>query len=110
MNPRGFFIHLYLTVIISHLTAVELVHELAEYLSRRYPDDFYVVRHPHRYSEDPHRLVASRQAPFVDWGWDGKPPIRQISITALNETYNIPLSIVDGDRAPERALEIAGYL
>ncbi|PPQ70136.1 hypothetical protein CVT24_003883 [Panaeolus cyanescens] len=90
--------------------AVELVHELAEYLSRRYPEDFYVVRHSHRSSDASQEPFESQQTPYTDWGWDGQPPIRQISITALGEVYDLPLSVADGHRAPERALEIAGYL
>ncbi|PPQ66283.1 hypothetical protein CVT26_010967 [Gymnopilus dilepis] len=87
--------------------AVELVHELAEYLSRRYPSDFSVTRHPSSSSN------ASPDQAFCDWGWDAQPPIKSITITALKEkdaSYDLPLSINDGEGAAERAMQIAGLL
>ncbi|KAH9482879.1 hypothetical protein JR316_0004979 [Psilocybe cubensis] len=82
--------------------AIELVHELAEYLSRRYPKDFEVIR----YSE---RLI-DRDGAYCDWGWEDLPAIRTIKITSLDASYELPLSTNDGDRAPEKAMEIAGLL
>jgi hypothetical protein len=81
--------------------AVELVHELAEYLSRRYPKDFSVVRHSQRF----HAGTA-----FCDWGWEGAPPIRTVKMHSLGLSYDLPLSVQDGSRAGERAMEIAGLL
>lgn len=82
-------------------TAVELVHELAEYLSRRYPKDFSVVRHSQR-------IHAGTL--FCDWGWEGAPPIKTVTMHSLGLSYNLPLSVQDGSRAGERAMEIAGLL
>ncbi|PPQ77299.1 LOW QUALITY PROTEIN: hypothetical protein CVT25_010881 [Psilocybe cyanescens] len=82
--------------------AVELVHELAEYLCRRYPSYFEAVRYPERLI-DPDRA-------FCDWGWKDLPAIRTVRITSLNVSYDLPLSTDDGDRAPERAMEIAGLM
>lgn len=36
--------------------------------------------------------------------------MKTVSITSLGVSYELPLSVEDGDRAPERALEIAGLL
>ncbi|KAF4619332.1 hypothetical protein D9613_005471 [Agrocybe pediades] len=85
--------------------AIELVHELAEYLSRRYPSDFEAVRHSARVM-DAQNLTVS----YCDWGWDDLPPIKTIRMNSLNVSYDLPLSIDDGNQAPERAMEIAGLL
>ncbi|KAJ3501269.1 hypothetical protein NLJ89_g9413 [Agrocybe chaxingu] len=90
--------------------AVELVHELAEYLSRRYPGEFHIIRHVQRVVSSPEQVVEGGAAPFADWGWYGLPAIKSISITSLNASYILPLSVADGDRAPERAMEVAGLL
>jgi len=82
-------------------TAVELVHELAEYLVRRYPKDFSVVRHSHRFRTG---------TVFCDWGWEGAPPIKTVTMLSLGLSYDLPLSVQDGNRAGERAMEIAGLL
>ena len=94
-------------VIHSHtlLIAVELVHELAEYLSRRYPNEFQVVRHDHNING-----ASEFAGAFSGWGWEDQPPVKTVSITSLGVSYELPLSVADGDRAPERALEIAGLL
>jgi len=81
--------------------AVELVHELAEYLSRRYPKDFSVVRHSQR---------LSAGAVYCDWGWEEAPPIKTVTMLSLGISYDLPLSVQDGSRAAERAMEIAGLL
>ncbi|KAF8914122.1 hypothetical protein CPB84DRAFT_1741949 [Gymnopilus junonius] len=85
-----------------NLTAVELVHELAEYLSRRFPSDFSVTRHSKR--------IISPDGTFCDWGWEGLPPIEAIRITSLDISYDLPSSVDDGNQAPERAMQIAGLL
>jgi hypothetical protein len=82
-------------------TAVELVHELAEYLVRRHPKDFSVVRHSHRFRTG---------TVFCDWGWEGAPPIKTVTMLSLGLCYDLPLSVQDGSRAGERAMEIAGLL
>lgn len=87
------------------IVAVELVHELAEYLSRRYPCDFEVVRHSERVCDDDD---GSRS--FCDWGWEGLPAIRTVRMTSLDVSYQIPISVDDGERAAERAMEIAGLM
>lgn len=47
---------------------------------------------------------------FSGWGWEDQPPVKTISITSLGVSFELPLSVADEDRAPERALEIAGLL
>lgn len=90
------------------LAAIELVHELAAYLVARYPKDFSVARHE--------RSVLVRVGErsngklYCDWGWEGAAPIKSITVGVLGETYELPLHVEDGDRAPERALEIASLL
>ncbi|KAF8803724.1 hypothetical protein BYT27DRAFT_7109166 [Phlegmacium glaucopus] len=81
--------------------AVELVHELAEYLSRRYPKDFSIVRHPQRFPAG---------TLFCDWGWEGEPPIKTVTMVSLGISYDLPLSVQDGSQAAEKAMEIAGLL
>lgn len=83
------------------------MHELAEYLSRRYPAEFSVERHAQRVvgAADDASLTA-----FSDWGWDDLPPVKTITIAPLGVSYALPLSVADGDRAGERAMEIAGLL
>lgn len=91
------------------LAAIELVHELAAYLVARYPADFSVIRH--------HKDVVAKLSAgsggrlYCNWGWEGAAPIKTIAIVALQgESYELPLHVDDGDRAPERALEIASLL
>jgi hypothetical protein len=88
------------------LSAVEVVHELAEYLSRRYPGEFTVTRHAQR----PIASTSDSDAAFGDWGWEELPPIKTITMTAIGVSFDVPLSTADGERAAERALEIAGLL
>ncbi|KAK2466386.1 hypothetical protein APHAL10511_002028 [Amanita phalloides] len=78
--------------------AVELVHELAEYLSRRYPLSFQVTRH------------GSDVRARCQYGWDGAPPIRTISVLPLNATHHLPLTEDDGKDAAKRALTISALL
>jgi hypothetical protein len=47
---------------------------------------------------------------FCDWGWEGAAPIKRIHVEPTNETFELPLHVNDGERAPERALEIAALL
>lgn len=77
------------------------MHELAEYLSRRHPKDFSVIRHSQRF----HAGTS-----FCDWGWEGAPPIKTVTMHSLGLSYDLPLSVQDGSRAGERAMEIAGLL
>ncbi|KAJ3518428.1 hypothetical protein NM688_g9440 [Phlebia brevispora] len=55
-----------------HAGATELVEELAEYLSARFPTIYTVVRH------DPEKNTS---------GWYGKPSIKEITIVPLQKTY-----------------------
>ena len=77
------------------------MHELAEYLTRRYPKNFSVVRHSKRFPTG---------TSFCDWGWEGAPPIKTVTMLPLGVSYDLPLSVHDGSRAGERAMEIAGLL
>jgi hypothetical protein len=101
-----------LTVIVHIYVAVELVHELAEYLSRRYPGDFTITRHAKRVfsaggggGDDSTGVDA-----FSDWGWNDLPAVKTITMTSTGVSYDLPLSLANGDRAAERAMEIAGLL
>jgi len=76
--------------------AIELVHELAEYLSRRFPTTFEIVRHCSVISETT--------------GWYGLPPIKSVRIQPLGESYDLPLHPDDGENAAVRALEIASLM
>ncbi|KAF8631213.1 hypothetical protein AX15_002544 [Amanita polypyramis BW_CC] len=78
--------------------AIELVHELAEYLSRRYPLSFRITRHKLD-------VRTPRQH-----GWDGTPPIHTISVIPLNATHQLPLITEDGRDAAERAMTISALL
>lgn len=86
---------------ISHLRiltlriAIELVHEIAEYLSRRYPTTFKISRHSN--------------AIISNYGWEGAQPIQTITIVPLNVSYDLPLS-VDEPGAAVRALEVAALM
>ena len=106
------------------VTAVELVHEVAEYLTRKYPKTFRVasrhtaaalLRTPSTGEGCRSRFLSTAQEPldldeYSEWGWDGEPPIRTIRVEATGETFELPLNVKDGERAPERALEIAALL
>ncbi|KAF7356953.1 hypothetical protein MVEN_01031300 [Mycena venus] len=84
-------------------SAIELVHELAEYLSRRYPKTFQITRHT--------------QMPAADYpaGWDGEPPIKSVRIVHLQEEFDLPLprpasEKLDLEQEGAEAMRIAGLL
>lgn len=79
--------------------AIELLHELAEYLSRRYPKVYHVERH----------TLTPPVAQGQGHGWEGAPPIRKVTVVPLGVTYDLPLTAPDVDTA-EKALEIAALL
>ncbi|KAJ7272582.1 hypothetical protein B0H12DRAFT_1043714 [Mycena haematopus] len=85
--------------------AIELVHELAEYLSRRYPSTFEITRHP----------------PMADYptGWGGATPIKTVRIAHLEEEFELPLPLslnhtenekLDIEHEGTKAMRIAGLL
>jgi hypothetical protein len=76
--------------------AIELVHELAEYLSRRFPTMFEIVRHSSVVSETT--------------GWYGLPPIKSVRVLPLGKSYDLPMHPDDGENAAVRALEIASLM
>lgn len=90
------------------LAAIELVHELAAYLVARYPRDFSVTRHERDVVAEVGRRSNGKW--YCDWGWEGATPIKSITARDLGEEYELPLHVEDGDRAPERALEISSLL
>jgi len=77
--------------------AIELVHELAEYLSRRFPTTFEIVRH-------------SSVGVSETTGWYGLPPIKLVRVLPLGEIYDLPIHPDDGENAAIRALEIASLM
>ncbi|KAK7031476.1 hypothetical protein R3P38DRAFT_2923822 [Favolaschia claudopus] len=84
--------------------AIELVHELAEYLSRRYPQTFQVRRHA--------------TMPGYPTGWDGAAPVKSVRIVHLDQEYQLPLPLplndssekIDLERDGLEAMRIAGLL
>ncbi|KAJ6581107.1 hypothetical protein B0H19DRAFT_1113623 [Mycena capillaripes] len=62
--------------------AIELVHELSEYLSRRYPKTFQISRH-------------APSASLADYptGWDGTAPVKSVRILHLREEFELPLPL-----------------
>ncbi|KAG5654646.1 hypothetical protein H0H81_009894 [Sphagnurus paluster] len=76
---------------------IEMLHELAEYLPRRFPTTFEIERH-------------SPDRAFSHPGWDGMPPVKSIRILPLGCSYDLPLDVSDGENAAVRALEIAALL
>jgi len=88
--------------------AIELAHELAEYLIRRYPTTFHVVERYDR--ESLSKANGDKLDEYCDWGWDGQLPIKAIHVAPLDATHTLPLHVNDGERAPERALKVAASL
>lgn len=80
-----------------YLPAIELVHELAEYLSRRFPTTFEISRH-------------TSETAGIHVGWGGALPIKTIKTVPLEVSYDLPLDVHDDQEAPVRALEIAALL
>lgn len=77
--------------------SIELVHELAEYLSRRFPTMFKIIRYQSDILPD-----------FT--GWYGLPPIKSIEVLPLNVNFELPLHTNDGPDAAVRALEVASSI
>lgn len=67
------FRHRWRLTYINH-AAVELLHELAEYLHRRYPSVYTVTRHSVEKST---------------YGWYGEGDIKTITVGPLNRTFNL---------------------
>ncbi|KAJ7777319.1 hypothetical protein B0H16DRAFT_1505066 [Mycena metata] len=61
--------------------AIELVHELAEYLSRRYPTTFQVIRHD------------SLSLADYPAGWNGAAPVKSVRIVPSGEVFELPLPL-----------------
>ncbi|KAF7978334.1 hypothetical protein HWV62_963 [Athelia sp. TMB] len=59
---------------------LELVQELAEYLSVRYPETFRITRHVQA-DVDPKS--------FVQEGWEGQPPVKSVTIVPQGVTYEL---------------------
>ncbi|KAF7289107.1 hypothetical protein HMN09_01358900 [Mycena chlorophos] len=90
--------------------AIELVHELAEYLSRRYPTTFTVTRH-----------AASADLVKYSPGWDGAAPIKtiRVSLGSVDDEFTLPMPLpiaqcdsnqFDVARDGREALRIASLL
>ncbi|KAJ6478469.1 hypothetical protein C8R47DRAFT_632193 [Mycena vitilis] len=74
--------------------AIELVHELAEYLSRRYPKTFEITRH-----------APSKSLATYPTGWGGATPVKSVRIAHLQEEFHLPLPL-PLDYAPSEELDI----
>ncbi|KAL0949821.1 hypothetical protein HGRIS_009857 [Hohenbuehelia grisea] len=97
--------------------AIELVHELSEYLTRRYPTIYQIIRHD---AEGHTEYDKRRHAP----GWGGAAPVKQVSVLPLGVTYDMPLFPITNldpstnethddealQSAATRAMEIASHL
>ncbi|KIP09817.1 hypothetical protein PHLGIDRAFT_115974 [Phlebiopsis gigantea 11061_1 CR5-6] len=74
LGPRPLSCAARADAVFSFDAAVELVHELAEYLSRRFPDVYRVTR-----------CEGATDA----GGWYGLPAIRDVTIAPLGKTYSL---------------------
>ncbi|KZP13099.1 hypothetical protein FIBSPDRAFT_141100 [Athelia psychrophila] len=74
--------------------ALELVQELSEYLSARYPTTFQIERHAQA-DVDPKS--------YVQQGWDGKPPVKSVTIAPMGVTYQL-------NQNAEDMMKVAGLL
>ena len=81
------------------------MHELAEYLSRRYPMTFEITRH-------------SSMADYPA-GWGGATPIKSVRIVHLDEEFELPVPLplnhaetekIDIEQEGTKAMRIAGLL
>ncbi|KAJ7460678.1 hypothetical protein FB451DRAFT_1045134 [Mycena latifolia] len=84
--------------------AIELVHELAEYLSRRYPTTFQITRYPSALADYPK-------------GWGGTAQIKSIHIVPQHEHLELPLPLplnaskkMDIEEQGAEAMRIAALL
>jgi hypothetical protein len=84
--------------------AKELVYELAEYLPRRYPSSFRVLRIPSSAS-----FVPSIGG--IPLSWDGKMPIRTIEVVDTGAKYDLSiLETLNGVDMGEEAMKIVAGL
>ncbi|KAF4602481.1 hypothetical protein EYR40_005689 [Pleurotus pulmonarius] len=83
--------------------AIELVHELAEYLIRRYPATFRVTRHTSNYIAS--LSHSPRKKGRLDYGWDGAPAIKEITVVPLGVTYDLPLPVEDESAFVDKPLQ-----
>lgn len=78
--------------------AKELVYELVEYLSRRYPSSFRITRQ----ATSPVPSVCG-----VSLGWGGEMPIRSVEVVETGTTYDLSsLETLEGTDMGEAAMEI----
>ena len=63
-------------VLLHRAAAKELLFELAEFLSRRFPTVYKVVRH------DPAKVDGG-------YGWYGQGQIKEITVVPVGETYDL---------------------
>lgn len=100
----GLFYRSFYGMLILFNLAIELVHELAEYLSRRYPKTFQITRH---------KSMADYPT-----GWGGETPIKSVRIVHLREEFELPLPPSlnvatekrDIEQEGTKAMRIAGLL
>lgn len=90
-------------VVLIEPTEKELVYELAEYLSQRYPSSFKVTR-----------LPSNSRVPTlcgISLSWDEKMPVRTIRVVETGAEYDLGvLETLDGIPMGEEALRIVNGL
>ncbi|EIW77884.1 hypothetical protein CONPUDRAFT_92213 [Coniophora puteana RWD-64-598 SS2] len=87
--------------------AKELVYEIAEYLSRRYPSTFSVTR----YAQSEKATTSPPSVGGLPLAWDGLSPIKTITIVPLGETYDLSvLESMSGTDMGEEAMRICAML
>ncbi|KAJ7178606.1 hypothetical protein C8R43DRAFT_973942 [Mycena crocata] len=89
--------------------AIELAHELAEYLSRRYPTAFQITRH-----------TKSASLAKYPAGWGGATPVKSVRVVPMQEQFDLPMPLpltydpsdekMDLVQQGEDAMRIAGFL
>ena len=74
LSLRTFFLSWCTNRFLRRVIAKELVYEIAEFLTRRYPEVYSAKRHP---------PVAN------DFGWYGDGQIKEVTINPLGVTHNL---------------------
>ncbi|OJA07677.1 hypothetical protein AZE42_01871 [Rhizopogon vesiculosus] len=81
----------------------ELVYEIAEYLSRRYPSNFRITRHA--------KGALAPSIGDIPLAWGQQPPVRTIEVVETGEKFDLGvLDGLDGVEMGEKAMTIVATL